>query len=121
SMAETMLAGGDFMSDLDNQARPDEAGASLRAVADAPASTTFKTPGLLRIGHQGVEITPHECLGGNLVPAGPFTSLRPNDQRYADNADHRRQSDPDGGTPSLCQLRFLRARSPPRWRSATRR
>ena len=41
SMAETMLAGGDFMSDLDNQARPDEAGASLRAVADAPASTTF--------------------------------------------------------------------------------
>jgi hypothetical protein len=41
SMAETMLAGGDFMSDLDNQARPDEAGAALRAVADAPASTTF--------------------------------------------------------------------------------
>jgi len=41
SMAETMLAGGDFMSDLDNQARPDNAGAALRAVADAPASTTF--------------------------------------------------------------------------------
>jgi len=41
SMAETMLAGGDFMVDLDNQARPDKAGAALRAVADAPASTTF--------------------------------------------------------------------------------
>jgi len=41
SMAETILGGGDFMSDLDNQARPDKAGAALRAVADAPASTTF--------------------------------------------------------------------------------
>ncbi|PZR81769.1 MAG: hypothetical protein DLM65_05285, partial [Candidatus Aeolococcus gillhamiae] len=41
SMAETMLAGGDFMIDLDNLARPDTAGAALRAVAEAPASTTF--------------------------------------------------------------------------------
>ena len=41
SMAETILAGGDFMIDLDNQARPDEAGAALRAVPSPPASTTF--------------------------------------------------------------------------------
>jgi len=41
AMAETMLGGGDFMIDLDHLARADEAGASLRAVAEAPASTTF--------------------------------------------------------------------------------
>ncbi len=40
SMAETMLAGGDFMVDLDHQ-RGDLAGAPLRAVAEIPASTTF--------------------------------------------------------------------------------
>ncbi len=40
SMAECMLAGGDFMCDLDN-VRADQAGAGLRAVPDAPASTTF--------------------------------------------------------------------------------
>lgn len=40
SMAESMLAGGDFMSDLENL-RADEAGAALRAVPDAPAPTTF--------------------------------------------------------------------------------
>ena len=38
--AETMLSGGDFMSDLDNQ-RKDAAGLSLRAVPGVPASTTF--------------------------------------------------------------------------------
>ena len=41
SMAETILAGGDFMIDLDNQARADGAGAALRAVPSPPASTTF--------------------------------------------------------------------------------
>lgn len=41
SMGETILAGGDFMADLDNQARADEAGAALRAVPSPPASTTF--------------------------------------------------------------------------------
>jgi hypothetical protein len=41
SMAECMLAGGDFMCDLDNLARADVAGAELRAVPVAPASTTF--------------------------------------------------------------------------------
>ena len=41
SMAECMLAGGDFMCDLDNIARADVAGSALRAVPDAPASTTF--------------------------------------------------------------------------------
>lgn len=41
SMAECMLAGGDFMCDLDNLARADVAGAALRAVPDAPASSTF--------------------------------------------------------------------------------
>lgn len=41
AMAECMLAGGDFMCDLDNLSRADEAGAGLRAVPDAPASTTF--------------------------------------------------------------------------------
>ncbi|HET7486472.1 MAG TPA: IS1380 family transposase [Acidimicrobiales bacterium] len=41
SMAECMLAGGDFMCDLDNLARADVAGAALRAVPGAPASTTF--------------------------------------------------------------------------------
>jgi hypothetical protein len=40
SMAESMLADGDFMCDLDNL-RADRAGARLRAVADAPAPTTF--------------------------------------------------------------------------------
>jgi hypothetical protein len=40
SMAECMLAGGDFMCDLDDL-RADEAGAPLRAVPDAPAPTTF--------------------------------------------------------------------------------
>ncbi len=40
-MAETILAGGDFMIDLDNLARADTAGGVLRAVADPPASTTF--------------------------------------------------------------------------------
>ena len=40
SVAETMLAGGDFMVDLDHQ-RVDAAGAPLRAVQKIPASTTF--------------------------------------------------------------------------------
>jgi hypothetical protein len=40
SMAETMLASGDFMADLDHQ-RGDLAGALLRAVPGVPASTTF--------------------------------------------------------------------------------
>lgn len=40
SMAETMLAGGDFMVDLDHQ-RGDLAGAPLRAVPEIPASPTF--------------------------------------------------------------------------------
>ena len=40
SMAETMLAGGDFMIDLDHR-RADEAGADLGAVPTPPASTTF--------------------------------------------------------------------------------
>lgn len=39
-MAETMLAGGDFIVDLDHQ-RVDAAGAPLRAVQKIPASTTF--------------------------------------------------------------------------------
>lgn len=41
SMAECILAGGDFMCDLDNTSRADVAGAALRAVPEAPASTTF--------------------------------------------------------------------------------
>ncbi|HEX9549108.1 MAG TPA: IS1380 family transposase [Acidimicrobiales bacterium] len=40
AMAESMLAGGDFMIDLDHR-RADEAGAELRAVPEPPASTTF--------------------------------------------------------------------------------
>ena len=39
SLAETMLAGGDFLCDLDHQ-RMDAAGLRLRAVPDVPASTT---------------------------------------------------------------------------------
>jgi hypothetical protein len=39
SLAETMLAGGDFLCDLDHQRR-DAAGLRLRAVPDVPASTT---------------------------------------------------------------------------------
>ncbi len=39
SLAETMLAGGDFLCDLDHQ-RDDTAGRRLRAVPDVPASTT---------------------------------------------------------------------------------
>lgn len=39
-MAECMLAGGDFMVDLDHL-RADEAGSKLRAVPQPPASTTF--------------------------------------------------------------------------------
>lgn len=38
--AESMLAGGDFMVDLDHR-RADRAGAALRAVPEPPASTTF--------------------------------------------------------------------------------
>ncbi len=40
AMTETMLGGGDFMCDLDNQ-RADTAGAALRAVPKIPAATTF--------------------------------------------------------------------------------
>lgn len=40
SAAESMLAGGDFMVDLDHR-RADRAGAALRAVPEPPASTTF--------------------------------------------------------------------------------
>lgn len=40
AMAETMLAGGDFMCDLDNQ-RKDTAGLELRAVAGVPSASTF--------------------------------------------------------------------------------
>jgi hypothetical protein len=40
SMAESMLADGDFMCDLDNL-RADQAGAALRAVGEPPAPTTF--------------------------------------------------------------------------------
>ncbi len=39
SLAETMLAGGDYLVDLDHQ-RKDTAGLELRAVSDVPASTT---------------------------------------------------------------------------------
>ena len=39
SLAETMLAGGDFLCDLDHQ-REDTSGRRLRAVPDVPASTT---------------------------------------------------------------------------------
>ena len=39
SLAETMLAGGDFLCDLDHQ-REDAAGLRLRAVPNVPASTT---------------------------------------------------------------------------------
>ena len=38
SLAETMLAGGDFLSDLDHQ-RKDAAGLALRAVPEVPAAT----------------------------------------------------------------------------------
>ena len=38
--SESMLAGGDFMVDLDHR-RADRAGAALRAVPEPPASTTF--------------------------------------------------------------------------------
>jgi len=41
AMAETMLAGGDFMTDLDQLSRADTACTALRAVAEPPASTTF--------------------------------------------------------------------------------
>jgi hypothetical protein len=40
AVAETMLAGGDFMCDLDFQ-REDAAGAALRAIPGIPAATTF--------------------------------------------------------------------------------
>jgi hypothetical protein len=40
AMAETMLSGGDFMADLDDQ-RKDVAGRPLRAVSEIPASPTF--------------------------------------------------------------------------------
>ncbi|MGH9210658.1 MAG: hypothetical protein ACRD2C_08235, partial [Acidimicrobiales bacterium] len=40
SVAETMLAGGDFMCDLDHQ-RADVAGRELRAVPEIPSSPTF--------------------------------------------------------------------------------
>ena len=56
SLAETMLAGGDFLADLDHQ-RKDAAGLALRAVPEVPASTT-----VIGIGkrfspevHRGVE------------------------------------------------------------------
>lgn len=39
SIAETMLGGGDFLTDLDHQ-RVDEAGQAVRAVPEVPASTT---------------------------------------------------------------------------------
>lgn len=44
SAAESMLAGGDFMVDLDHR-RADRAGAALRAVPEPPASTTFIASG----------------------------------------------------------------------------
>lgn len=64
SMAETILAGGDFMIDLDNQARADEAGAVLRAVADPPASTTF---GSLARRFDDVAVGDLGCAMGVLV------------------------------------------------------
>ncbi len=61
--AEMMLAGGDFMSDLDN-VRADEAGAALRTVAEVPAATTaaqlarrFAAPQLAGIEKGLAEIT----------------------------------------------------------------
>lgn len=44
SMAESMLADGDFMCDLDHL-RADVAGARVRAVPDAPAASTFALAG----------------------------------------------------------------------------
>ncbi len=64
SMAETILAGGDFMIDLDNLARADEAGAALRAVADPPASTTF---GSLARRFDDVAVGDLGCAMGVLV------------------------------------------------------
>jgi len=52
SVAESMLADGDFMCDLDHL-RADRAGAALRAVAEPPAPSTFALAAG-RLGRRGV-------------------------------------------------------------------
>jgi hypothetical protein len=58
--AESQLAGGDFMVDIDTR-RGDTAGASLRAIANPPASTTAAALAR-RVGAKGV-VRLSRCLG----------------------------------------------------------
>jgi hypothetical protein len=72
SLAECLLAGGDFMADLD-RARADEAGARLRTVTVPPASTTAATLAG-RFGpdeRAGVQVAWAEAIGRavSLLPA----------------------------------------------------
>ena len=91
SMAETMLAGGDFMVDLDHQ-RGDLAGAPLRAVSEIPASTTFlgRTKVFEEKVFSGIEEANAELLGrwfvhlpatkrAGLVATRPSIDLDPTD------------------------------------------
>jgi hypothetical protein len=73
SMAECMLAGGDFMADLDHR-RADTAGAELRAVPDPPASTTFI--GLAKVFNQ-VRVADLEAAIGALTNTA-FAALAEN-------------------------------------------
>ncbi|MDH2904107.1 MAG: IS1380 family transposase [Actinomycetota bacterium] len=70
SLAETMLAGGDFLCDLDHQ-REDVAGLRLRAVPDVPASTT-----VIGLGQRFDEKTRAHVEGANAkLVKGAFALL----------------------------------------------
>lgn len=77
AMAETMLAGGDFMVDLDH-VRADGVGAALRAVPTPPASTTFNA---LAQRFDDVAIADLEAAVGELVGRG--FALMPEPRREA--------------------------------------
>lgn len=65
--SECMLAGGDFMADLDHQ-RADEAGGEVRAVAEPPARNESSHPNEDVSSQRGVDrlerVDPEELLGG---------------------------------------------------------
>ncbi len=75
SLSETMLAGGDFLCDLDFQ-RADAAGLELRAVPDVPASVT-----VIGLGKRFDTATRAQVEDANAVPVKRAFSLLPDKRR----------------------------------------
>jgi hypothetical protein len=87
ALAETMLAGGDFLSDLDHQ-RKDQVGLQLRAVPNLPASTT-----VIGLGKRFDELARAHVEQANATLVKGVFGLLP-EKRRADLAAQRPTIDP---------------------------